>query len=120
MAVGSGDPMQVPCARESYDRFLVRQKPPLRSKRLLHHGVAVETIKRTSVPTPPVHARPHPVYQEIEQAVWVGFSSESLTQARTDAINFILLSSARRSPQRRGAPSDVRAEFFGRASSSCK
>lgn len=46
--------------------------------------------------------------------------SRSLTEPGTDAINFLLLSSARRSPQRRGAPSGVRAEFFGRAASSRK
>src|SRR5712692_2516121 len=46
--------------------------------------------------------------------------SRSLTEPGTDAINFLLLSSARRSPQRRGAPSDLRAGFFGRAASSRK
>src|SRR5712692_690810 len=43
--------------------------------------------------------------------------SRSLTEPGADAINFLLLSSARRSPQRRGAPSEGRAEFFGRAAS---
>jgi hypothetical protein len=46
--------------------------------------------------------------------------SRSLTEPGTDAINFLLLSSARRSPRRRGAPSGVRAELFGRAASSRK